>query len=575
VFCLLLAACGRIDFDPIGGSGAPLCSPAPMFPPVSGGGFDLVRAWGGAPDALVPPSTDAVELAWESRGAVTYRVVRTQCAADPDPSSTAPCTSDTVGSCRACETTTTQCLDAAASPAPSQLHYQVVVLDNVGQPTAMLDDPDYRVDVAVPPPNMVLVHRASVNREMCDLLGSPTDPAEHHRCAYSGPGGVPLRAHPDSPDLMLPDGFYDFGYDLFVDRWESGCPWTHQADGGMCGTGSSPGDCTSNDPSAPLGAGVTGNVFWGSYHGRCFVMTSSGWQESWIAAPADAAAAAATYTNAPGPGHDRPPLTNMTVQAAVAICNASTVPVYGAKRPWRQRELVASGAFARLPNDPDFVDATAITEIEAGLNHPATHACNVQTHNGVTPMGFRSGDELARDVAISTDPAEQADMFVLGSVGTSRCVSRYGVQDLIGNEVEILTDQFAACGSGVPCVGKASSFDAGNTDLAGLALDGVTGAGPTITVQPLESFPKVLLALAMPLAATAPFGQAPDPTQLRGDTFLLISTGSVFERIGIAGGWDTSGSAAGRFQSDFGGNVAGGNNDVTWGMRCVVAAVPR
>ena len=84
----------------------------------------------------------------------------------------------------------------------------------MGARVQLPDDADFVVDVPTPPPNMVLVHRASVNREMCDLLGSATDRTQHHHCAYMGPGAIPLRAHPDGPDLQLADGHYDFGYDL-------------------------------------------------------------------------------------------------------------------------------------------------------------------------------------------------------------------------------------------------------------------------------------------------------------------------------------------------------------------------
>src|SRR4029077_18670627 len=109
---------------------------------------------------------------------------------------------------------------------------------------------------------------------------------------------------------------------------------------------------------------------------------------------------------------------------------------------WREREFVAAGPFQRLPADPEPVSTAKIITIESGVNHPLNHGCNVMTHDGVTPMGFRSGDELARDLTESIDPAEDPETFVLGSVATSACVSRYGVQDMIGNMLETTSDQF-------------------------------------------------------------------------------------------------------------------------------------
>ena len=47
-----------------------------------------------------------------------------------------------------------------------------------------------------------------------------------------------------------------------------------------------------------------------------------------------------------------------------------------------------------MPRDPNQLSATEIVQIEAGTNHPLNHGCNVQIHDGVTPAGFRGGDEL-------------------------------------------------------------------------------------------------------------------------------------------------------------------------------------
>jgi hypothetical protein len=575
VLCAL-AACGRLGFDPtppaapLDGATPACTGSAATDPPASGGGFQLVRAWGAAPNAPAgSPTTDTVGLAWESRGAASYTVVRAQCAVAIDPATTTPCTPTTTDACLACTTATTSCRDDQALPSPARVRYQVFA----GTATAS-DDADFTVDVPAPPPNMVLVHRASVNREMCDLLASPTVRTEHHRCAYTGIGAVPLRAHPDSPDLTFPPGFYDFGYDLFVDRWEAGCNWTHAADGGMCGPGGTSGDCESS-ATGPGAFGVAGNVFYAPYNSRCYVNTGAGWAEVFSLALTNGPMAALGYTNDPGATHDRPPITWLASKGAAAVCGAVTVPGYGAKRVWREREFVAAGAFQRLPGDPEPVTLAEIQTIESGVNHPVNHGCNVQTHDGVTPTGFRSGDELARDLTESTDPAEDPETFVLGSVATSACTSRYGVQDLIGNMLEMTSDQFASCGTGTTCVGEASQYDAGNRDLEGFPLDGVVGNGPNVAAGPLEGAPKVAVTLALQLAATAPYGEAPDPAQLRNDLSELYETGPVFERMGNAGGMFAFGTQAGRFTTDFGGSVDGGGSDASWGFRCVVAAVPR
>jgi len=322
----------------------------PTGPTVSGGGFALVRAWGAAPNAPAgSPRVDTVELTWEPRrlppgGA--YAVVRDLGGVAPDVTATATCTSTSPGPCRACFGTTTDCIDASVAASPARYRYAVVVLTSAGLVMADPEDPRYVVDVPVPPANMVLAHRASVNREMCDLLGSVTDPDALHRCPYTGPGAVPLRAHPESPDLGLSSGFYDFGYDLFVDRWEAACNWTHARDGGLCAVGATAGDCVGTSP--PGGSGVPGNVFYSPYNGRCWVRTAAAWIEVHNLASSGAAGLGAAYTNDPGAAHDRPPLGWVSARQAAAVCATSTVPVYGAKRTWRMRELVAVAAFERL-----------------------------------------------------------------------------------------------------------------------------------------------------------------------------------------------------------------------------------
>ena len=576
---VLASACGRIHFDPLasndGGDGGEdaaiaMCTGAASatLPPASGSAFLLVRAWGAAPNAPAgTPTRDTAELVWGPIGPA-YTVIRSVCGGDPDPTTTTPCTPTTTASCVACtSSTSTDCIDANAPPAPTRARYQVLVTGELAV------DPTLTVDIAVPPPNMVLVHRASVNREMCDVLGSPTDPTQHWRCPTTGPGAVPLRAHPDSPDLGLPAGFYDFGYDLFVDRWETACNWTHAADGGMCGAGSASGDCTNN--SGIETGGVVGNVFYSTYDGGCYVMTAAGWQETHLLAATDPVSAALSYTNDPGPGHDRPPLAYLDDRVSSALCNQISVPSYGTKRSWRLREYVAAAAFPRLPGDPGAMSLSSIMTIEGGLDHPANHGCNVATHDGVAATGFRSGDELSRDVMEDSDPAGDADTFVIGSVATSACVSRYGVQDMIGNEDETVSDEFASCGATTTCVGIASPVDAGNTDLAGFTLDGVIGVGPAVDSQDLDTASLMVVPLAMPLAAGAPFGVPPEVTQTRGDMTFLYETTPDHPRMGIAGGTYSSGPNAGRFETDFGGDPDGANVDVTWGTRCVVAAVPR
>lgn len=76
----------------------------------------------------------------------------------------------------------------------------------------------------IPDKYMVLVQRESVNYDMCRMLNKATDPRKNNHCAYRGIGATPYTTK--GVKINLPDGYYDFGYNIMIDRHALACNWS-------------------------------------------------------------------------------------------------------------------------------------------------------------------------------------------------------------------------------------------------------------------------------------------------------------------------------------------------------------
>lgn len=126
------------------------------------------------------------------------------------------------------------------------------------------------VRVLVPPNNMTLVHRWMANLTMCKILHKDgitvadggIDPRNNYRCAYEGPGNT----------FITDRGYYDFGKDLLVDRYEVGCNYSPSP---AC-NGTYDNSCIGDEE--PLIAGVTANensIYYNRSNGKCYVRKPS------------------------------------------------------------------------------------------------------------------------------------------------------------------------------------------------------------------------------------------------------------------------------------------------------------
>ncbi|MGK5084839.1 hypothetical protein WDW37_16245 [Bdellovibrionota bacterium FG-1] len=470
----------------------------------------LVQAFGAAGDASWTPYTGQpknrqVRITWKpfagASGSTLYKLVRVAKDGIIDTLVTNACTAGTSSSCvvqcPASATTGTvisddsanlvgqaakTCTDNNVAASPTQYDYYVtqVISGWVEESPAPSNGGDsaYRITVPIPPHDMVLVHRDSANYEMCSLMGkTDMDPTHHQRCAYTGLGAVPTNSHPGNPALNLEPGYYDFGYNLFIDRWAAACNWSPSAatagSTGKCGAGRTNGDCFGNAYPPDASIGVDGNVYYDWNYGMCWVNVAQTWIDTTGTTPT-ASQRMQAYTNTPSTTVKKPPFVYVTQSGAADTCGAVIDPDYGAKRLLRRREQVAAAAWPALVGEPRAMTDSAITTLLSGFDHPNAHVCNSNTHNGVSAVGKTfndSGYELVRSAASGPDS------FMIGSTGTANCVSRFGAQDLGGNDWMWISDQLGSCSAAThSCSGITSPFDSGNTDWNGFQFDGLGGA---------------------------------------------------------------------------------------------------
>lgn len=130
------------------------------------------------------------------------------------------------------------------------------------------------VRVLTPPNNMALVHRWMANLTMCETLnkkGIPVtdggiDARNNYRCQYAGPGNTDIAG----------TGFYDFGKDLLVDRYEVGCNYSPSP---AC-NGTFDNSCIGDEE--PTLSGVTAEddaIYYNRGNGKCYVRKNFAWNE--------------------------------------------------------------------------------------------------------------------------------------------------------------------------------------------------------------------------------------------------------------------------------------------------------
>lgn len=320
--------------------------------------------------------------------------------------------------------------------------------------------------VIVPPKNKALVHRWMANLDICGKIGQTPDKINNYSCSYGGPGSTA-------------SGTYDLGKDLLVDRYEIGCNYDDSPD---CN-----GDaCIGVD--VPTMTSVADKIYYQRSTGKCFLATDGlgTWKtiadltfdahgvnrQNHVSASLDGfvdSAGTVKLANSPY----LPPLAFITQLEANNYCaatdfnitintNSGTLtggPFSG--RLLTRKEQIAASSWSSLLTDG------SINLIEEGSDLSSDTGCNSSNGGGQTfydnPISFEI------DSYPATSSTSTLRMLRTGSVASRTCVSRYGIQDLVGNMREWVSDRFfcetiSSC-SAVHSTAVASSPFALNNEL--------------------------------------------------------------------------------------------------------------
>lgn len=466
----------------------------------------------GAPDGT--PKDRLVKLTWPefnlANSSTKYRVIRTATSSTPTSITSTLCTPTTLTSC------IVDCAPTGSGPktcedgdvgAPPLAYYYVIALEKTDFATSetwveelpITNPGNFYVKVSIPPDNMVLIQRDAANYEMCRKIGSTSDPKKRQRCAYSGIAANPQNTGPGRPYLNLETGYYDFGYNLFVDRYRLACNWTK--DSTTCGPQGCVGtpNLTSSVPPDPSLGALT-DVYLAMQPGQaaanCFYRRPSGWIPiDGITDPNEIRAATTIDPMAGGSRHN-PNLVVPMGPTAFRLCSAQSSE-YGTKRLMRRREHVHAAALATLPGEPGAItDPVAEMDLRTGFFRDSTgeggqlpgfqrcarYTTPNSTHLLPAPASF--ADFVAatntRAQIFTTQGYNQNSLsYFIGTTSTANCVSRWGSQDPVFNgEVgnAVLSDSFSNSAGWGTYTPIASDYDSGVlADWGSYIFDGNIG----------------------------------------------------------------------------------------------------
>lgn len=521
-------------------------------------GFMNIRAFGEAPKAPVDdmfpertPRVRLVSLTWlpfnGAGGSTRYRVFRAKAGESINTATTTTCSATVENSCivvcnkTASPPTTDKtgagpltCIDYDipdfdAAVSTKNFNYAVSLVKTMpvnvewAEELPLVNTSDFMVSVHIPPDNMALVQRDAANYEQCQLMNKTSDPRKKQRCSYTGLGAVPKSSGPTRPDLNLSASYFDFGYNMFVDRWPMSCNFSRAADGATCGPGGGVGDCIgfgelgnpgANDPDFAL-KGREGDVFLhfgvSANHVACWVKKNS----SWIRLDGGGLVESdykKALTSEPGPTSAVPFVGgNNTYPYCSGFENA-----YGNKRLLRRREYVAAMGLPWMsgepfaPTNPSSYNRHVIGSFEGvGAGYRQCYATSTDIVS-LVPATSYPDVESAKTAFLNGQFNDRQGAYVggqfygwpnnsmlAGSPYTVSCTSRFGIADVKNNvRRTLLSDLFirrsdvtvpGVTGAVLDLEGVLNPMDPGNTDLVGFHFDGGYTRGWSSVVPPLNA----------------------------------------------------------------------------------------
>jgi len=246
-----------------------------------------------------------------------------------------------------------------------------------------------------------------------------------------------------------------------------------------------------------------------------------------------------------------PPIGRAAATTATSFCNARTMTIGGSPISMRLPRRSEFMAFAAWSDDT--ISAATIESGAAGDG-----SCNSNFGHGQT---FSTTYPPANAETLAGYTTRQ--VFTSGSSATRNCVTKYGIQDALGNWHEWTSTQTKQLN------GVVSLLDPSNAEYVGITFDGIVGPSQTgvtsITTMPFYSIP-----LGLPLMCSA--GCDADDKRVAssslsawGDWYAL-NTASAVERAALSGGLWTDGANVGRLLVGL--DQAYNNNGFNSAIRC-------
>ncbi|MGK5085345.1 fibronectin type III domain-containing protein [Bdellovibrionota bacterium FG-1] len=350
--------------------------------------------------------------------------------------------------------------------------YYYVIRPIAGSTAISTAAADSEVVVPVPPANMSLVHRWLANYDTCTTMARTVDREHNYRCPYRAPTAVNdagISSWPTSSTDMANPYYYDIGSSHFVDRFEAGCNFTSGRISKLAGV--APG----------AGVGNTGDVYYDRSNQYCYYKRAGNIWLRQDSASLTAAERAVMASNKPG----LPPLVNVAVQTAHNFCVARNTTTNEYKLPSIRRNLAASVWPVSIWSYPGI---NAMEQSHAGGNPVTTlyplydnYYCNNNAGYGLTYENSDYPSDLTANALgllptnIETIPTSNVAGGAVrtGSLATKNCISRYGIQDAVGNIEEWTSDQVykQTDGFGTARRGLLSNIDPTNTDFYNISIN--------------------------------------------------------------------------------------------------------
>jgi hypothetical protein len=352
---------------------------------------------------------------------------------------------------------------------PNQVYFYLVrPIDNKRSLATATEQIFSEVRIISPPSNMVFIHRWMVNNEVCKKMHLDVEPddntlpwgidsSQNYICEYTGPGDK----------LIGASYYYDIGKDYLVDLNEAGCPYSSSVTAPECGIDGCVGIL---DPTtAAIVPGGDGLYYYNRASGVCSISFGGNWEDLYNykvnTLEANYPTALADSSQSPF----LPPVVNLAQQMAYDLCSDRTQIAANAITG------VVNAVNYKLPSRKEMIAYSAWTEdlsefnisvAETGLSLNSSSKCNSSSASGLTSAYTMAAIPSSTNLFSlpGTDDSNIRSIYTGSeSYGTNyltkECISRYGVQDFVGNVSEWTSDEMVC--SGYTCTGVTQTNDAG------------------------------------------------------------------------------------------------------------------